>query len=178
MSFVPETGLGTDPLANSYATLEEFADYWTDRGFDYTGFTTGAIQRALIKATDYIDLNNKYYFKGYILEEDQPLAFPRQNLYVACRLVEGVPLDVKRATFEYAKRVLEGADDGNGDLQPDGEDRDETGAIITKRFEKIGPIETETEYLAGTSSEVRSYPVADKYLIPYLRFTTAGSIRN
>jgi hypothetical protein len=175
--FVVEPGDGTEPLANSYVSVEEFVSYWTDRGFDYTVYTTGAVQRALIKATDYIDLENKYYFKGYILEEDQPLAFPRQYLYVECRLIEGIPEELKRATFEYAKRVLTGADDGNGELQPDGEDRDETGAIIVKKFEKIGPIETETEYLAGTGSEVRSYPSADKWLLPFLK-GTCGSIRN
>lgn len=175
--FTPEPGDGTEPLANSYTTVEEFAEYWTDRGFNYTVYTTGAVQRALIKATDYIDLNNKYYFKGYLLEEEQPLAFPRQNLYLDCRLIEGVPKEIKIATFEYAKRVLTGADDGNGDLQEDPNDRDETGAVITKLFEKIGPIETETEYLAGTGSEVRSYPGADKWLLPFLR-GTSGSIRN
>lgn len=172
--FVVEPGDGTEPTANSYVSVEEFAAYWTDRGFDYTVFATGAIQRALIKATDYIDLENKYYFKGYILEEDQPLAFPRDQLYVGCKLIEGIPDELKRATFEYAKRVLES---DTGELQPDGEDRDETGAVIVKKFEKIGPIETETEYLAGTGSEVRSYPSADKWLLPFLR-GTSGSIRN
>lgn len=175
--FVVEPGDGTEPLANSYTSVEEFAEYWTDRGFDYTVYSTGAIQRALIKSTDFIDLENKYYFKGYLLEEDQPLAFPRQNLYVGCKLYEGVPDELKRAVFEYAKRVLQGADDGNGDLMPDGEDRDESGAIVLKKFEKVGPIETETEYLAGTGSEVRSYPSADKWLLPFIR-GTSGSIRN
>jgi len=174
MAFVVEDGTGTEPTANSYTSVEEFAEYWTDRGFDYTVYSTGAIQRALIKATDYIDLENKYYFKGYILEEDQPLAFPRQDLYVSCKLIEGIPVELKRATFEYAKRVLES---DTGELQPDGEDRDETGAVIVKKFEKVGPIETETEYLAGTGSEVRSYPSADKWLLPFIR-GTSGSIRN
>jgi len=176
MAFVVEPGDGTEPLANSYASLEEFGEYWTDRGFDYTVFGTGLIQRALIKATDYIDLNNKYYFKGQLLKEDQPLAFPRENLYIGCRLIEGVPREVKIATFEYAKRVLEG-EGGNGDLFVDPVDRDETGAVIVKQFEKIGPIETETEYLVGTASELRSYPSADKWLLPFLR-GTSGSIRN
>jgi hypothetical protein len=174
VAFVPETGDGLDPLANSYTTVEEFTTYWTDRGFDYTIYSTGSIQRSLIKATDYVDLENKYCFKGYMLEEDQPLAFPRQNLYIGCQLIEGVPEGIKRAVFEYSKRILES---DTGDLQPDGEDRDETGAIIIKKFEKVGPIETETEYLAGTASESRSYPAADKHLIPYLR-GTSGSIRN
>lgn len=174
MAFLVEAGDGLDPLANSYTTLEEFTDYWTDRGFDYTIFSTGALQRSLIKATDYIDLNNKYDFRGYILEEDQPLAFPRQQLYVQCKLIEGVPKEIKIATFEYAKRALES---DTGDLQPDPDDRDETGAVIVKRFEKIGPIETETEYLSGTGSEVKSYPTADKFLVPFLR-GTQGSIRN
>jgi hypothetical protein len=174
MAFLVEDGTGTVVGANSYVSVAEFSDYWTDRGFDYTIYATGAIQRALIKATDYIDLENKYCFKGYILEEDQPLAFPRDGLYVGCRLIEGIPEELKRATFEYAKRVLES---DSGDLQPDPDDRDETGAVIVKKFEKVGPIETETEYLPGTGSEVKSYPSADKWLIPFIR-GTSGSIRN
>lgn len=179
MSFTLEDGTGTVVGANSYVSLAEFVAYWTDRGYDYSGFTTPAIQRALIKATQYIDLENGRYFRGCPLEEDQPLAFPRQNAYInrngACILVEGLPIELKIATYEYAKRVLES---DSGDLQPDPLDFDESGAIVIKKFEKIGPIETDTTYLAGSASETRSYPAADKWLIPLIRSYGGGSVRN
>ncbi len=179
MSFVPEDGTGEDPTANSYVTLAEFVAYWTDRNFDFTTYTTPAIQRSLIKATQYIDLENGNYFKGYPLLEEQPLAFPRTCCYIrrhgGCILVEGVPIEVKTATYEYAKRVLES---DTGDLQPDPVDRDETGQVVMYSFEKIGPIETKIDYVVGSGSEVRSYPAADKWLLPLLKYTGGGSIRN
>jgi hypothetical protein len=179
---VLEDGTGEDPTANSYASVAEFTAYFTDRGFDYTTFTPGAIERSLISATDYIDLNNKRWFKGHPVDVDQPLAFPRECCYIdlgggAYRVAEGVPPELKRATFEYAKRVLTSED---GDLMPDPADKDETGQTLLYSFEKIGPIETKIDYVPGTGAEVRSYPYADKLLLPLLRGGGGGngSIRN
>jgi hypothetical protein len=176
MALVVEDGTGTNPLANSYVSLAEFSAYWLDRGFDYTEYTTPAIQQALIKATDYIEQNNMGMWKGYLLEEDQPLQWPRTYVYVNCQEADPVPRQLKYATFEYAKRVLTSDD---AELQPDPEDRDESGQLIEKRFEKIGPIETDTTYFAGSGSSVKSYPTADKWLYPLLRYGSGnGSIRN
>lgn len=175
MSFVTEDGTGLNPLANSYVSVEEFAAYWLDRGFDYTVYTTPAIQRSLILATDYIEQNNLGMWQGYILEEEQPLQWPRSYVYVQCIEADPMPKQLKYATFEYAKRVLTS---DTGELQPDPEDRDETGQLVQKRFEKIGPIETDTTYFGGSGSSTKSYPVADKWLMPLLRFSGGGSIRN
>lgn len=176
MSLVLEDGTGTDPLANSYASLVEFASYWTDRGFDYTVYTSPSIERSLIIATDYIDLNNGRWFKGYPIEDAQPLSFPRSCIYIDGVLVEGIPVQLKRATFEYAKRVLLlGAEVG---LMPDPADRDETGATVSFKYEKIGPIETKTNYIVGSASSMRSYPAADKWLECLLRSAGGGVIRN
>lgn len=179
MAFVVEPGDGTEPLANSYVSVTEFATYWTDRGYDYTTFETPKIQRSLIVATQYIDLENGRWFKGYPLEEDQPLAFPRSSLTInrngACVEIEGIPIELKTATYEYARRVLTST---TFQLQPDPADTDESGSIVIKKFEKIGPIETDTTYLEGSASQVKHYPAADKHLIPLLRSWGSGSIRN
>jgi hypothetical protein len=176
---VVEDGTGEVVGANSYVSLAEFVAYWNNHGYDFTTETTPAIQRSLIKATQYIDLENGNYFKGYPLLDDQPLAFPRTCMYIrrhgGCILVEGVPIEVKIATYEYAKRVLTSE---TGDLQPDPVDRDETGQVVMYSFEKIGPIETKIDYVVGSGSEVRSYPAADKWLLPLLKYTGGGSIRN
>jgi hypothetical protein len=180
MSFVVEPGTGLEPNANSYVSLEYFVSYWSDRGFDYSTYGTPVIQRALIKATDYIEVENSQYFKGVVVDVDQPLSFPRLCCYLnrgggVYQLQEEVPDLVKAATCEYAKRVLT----GDGDLQPDPVDRDETGQQIVYSFEKIGPIETKLDYIAGSGSTVRSYPAADKLLMPLLRYSgNGGSIRN
>lgn len=179
MTFVVEDGTGTNPLANSYVSLAEFVQYHSDRGFDYTTYETPKIQRSLIVATQYIDLENGRWFRGYPLEEDQPLAFPRDGLVInrngRCVEIEGIPIELKTATYEYARRVLTST---TFQLQPDPADTDESGAIVIKKFEKIGPIETDTTYLAGTASEVKHYPAADKWLLPLLRSWGTGSIRN
>lgn len=180
--FTVEPGDGTEPDANSYVSLEEFVNYWTDRGFDYTIYQSAKIQRSLIKATQYIDLENGRWFKGYPLTETQPLAFPRTQLCINRNggwvEIEGIPYELKYATFEYARRVLQGADDGNADLQPDPNDTDETGQQILYSFEKIGPIETKIDYIPGTGSVVKSYPAADKWLFNLLRSYGGGSVRN
>lgn len=184
MSFTVEPGDGTEPLANSYASVAEFKAYWDDRGFDYTdpvAYTDPQIEVALVNATMYIDLENGQYFSGCPLEEDQPLAFPRDYLRInrngRLTVVEGLPYELKYATFEYAKAALTSE---TGDLQPVVADRDETGAIVTKLFEKIGPIETETEYLEGTASQSITYPAADKWILRLLRpgSNSGRTIRN
>lgn len=167
MAFTVEDGTGEITGANSYASVAEFKAYWDDRGFDYTtpAYTDEQIEVALVNATMYIDLENGQFFSGYPLLEDQPLAFPRDYLRInrngRWSVVEGLPYELKYATFEYAKVALTS---DSGDLQPVVADRDETGAIITKIFEKIGPIETDTTYLEGTAGQTISYPAADKWI--------------
>lgn len=163
---VVEDGTGTNPDANSYVTREEFVDYWTDRGFDYTVYTTPAIDRSLIQATDYVERNFRANFKGYKLEDDQPLAFPREGIVYECAELPAMPTQLKKATFEYAKRALLSEDEG---IQPDPADRDETGNQLKYTFEKIGPIETKIEYLPGSGGQiVQSYPEADLWLTPLI----------
>lgn len=175
MAFVVEDGTGTNPAANSYVSLAEFSAYWDDRGFDYSIYSTPAIQRALVQATDYIEQNNHGLWKGYILEEDQPLQWPREYVYVNCVEADPVPRQLKYATFEYAKRVLTSE---TGELQPDPEDRDESGQLVEKKFEKIGPIETDTTYIVGSGASIRAYPAADRWLLPLLRWSGGGTVRN
>lgn len=175
MALVVEDGTGTNPLANSYVSTAEFAAYWLDRGFDYTIYSTPAIEQALIKATDYIEQTNFGLFKGHILEEDQPLQWPRSSVYVNCLEADAMPKQLKYATYEYAKRVLTATDN---DLQPDPVDRDETGQLVEKKFEKIGPIETDTTYIVGSGASIRAYPAADRWLLPLLRWSGGGTVRN
>lgn len=173
--FIVEDGTGADPTANAYVSVAEFKAYWDDRGFDYSTFDDTDIEVAIVKATDYIELTNFGIFKGYILEEDQPLQWPRSGVYVNYQEADPLPKQLKYATFEYAKRALTSTDN---DLQPDPVDRDETGQLVEKKFEKIGPIETDTTYIVGSGSSVRSYPAADRWLLPLLRWSGGGTVRN
>lgn len=173
-----EDGTGTVPTANSYTSLAEFAAYWTDQGFDFTIFTTPSIERSMIQATSYIELVFGRYFKGYLTLDAQPLSWPRTCAYRpgagGCQvLITGVPKEVKYATFEYAKRILEDVT-----LMPDPANFDETGLELAKDFSKIGPIEIRKDYFQGTATaEVRGYPAADKWLQNLIRGWHSGSIR-
>jgi hypothetical protein len=96
VALVLEDGTGLTN-SNTYCSVSEFQAYWTDRGFDYTTYTHGQMERALIRATDHIELHYRSAFKGYRLVEDQALSFPRGCLYVDYYLVEGIPTNLKKA---------------------------------------------------------------------------------
>lgn len=177
MSFVVENGSGTVALANSYNTVAQFRAYWDDRdleGFDHTQFSTAKIQRALIRATDYLESRYRNRFKGMRLVYDppQPLSFPRSNLYVRCVLIEGVPNEIKNAVNEYAKRVLTTAPE----LRPDPGGFDSTGQLIGNVREKVGPLEVETQYEAGSAASARDYPAADELVADFI-CSSGGVIR-
>ncbi len=175
---VVETGTGEDVTANSYATLAEFAAYWNAQGYDYTSLASPAIERSLIQATSYIELVYRHYFRGYLLLDTQPLSWPRTCVYRTGAggsqlAIEGVPKEVKYATFEYAKRIL-----SDVVLMPDPASFDETGLELAKNFEKIGPIEVRKDYFQGSAApDVRGYPAADKWLECLIRGYGSRSIR-
>lgn len=94
----------------------------------------------------------------------QPLSFPRVGLYdESGNAVLGMPLRVMQATAEYADRARVAI------LAPDPTVDAQGGAIIRLR-EKVGPIETETEYEAGTNLRItlHPYPAADRLLSGFL----------
>ncbi len=101
----------------------------------------------------------------------QALSFPRVGL--ADRrgaLVFGIPLKLKQAGVEYTIRAASGTS-----LYQD-PTVDPLGGSVTKFKERVGPIETETEYLPGTagSGGAISYPAADRLLSEYVR--AAGTV--
>lgn len=54
MAFIVEDGTGVKS-ANSYATVQEFKDYFADRPEDVSAILDATIQTLLVAATDYID---------------------------------------------------------------------------------------------------------------------------
>ena len=53
--FIVEDGTALEN-ANSYVTVQEFRDYWGDRGTDYTAKADEEIESSLVLATQYIDM--------------------------------------------------------------------------------------------------------------------------
>jgi len=156
MAFIIQDDTGTIADANSYVTVQEFKDYWTDRNTDYTGLADAIIQSALIQSTSYIDA--RYTYAGFKLEGySQTTEFPRDDLFVCSTQstfqVEGIPREIKQACNEYAQRIVAG-----GDLQAD---ENPEGSIKRKK-EKIGALEEEIEYSGqGSSGSFNNYPTAD-----------------
>lgn len=153
--------------ANGYISVAELDQYWLDRNVSLSE-TTEQKEAAIIIATQYVDLNNSW--KGAIVTSDQALDWPR----VGVRDDEGrtiesmtIPTQLKNAVAEYAKRQL------STSLQPDVPD---TGTI-KKVKKKVDVIETETEYQDGTGGYfgLKSYPLADNYLIGITRGGVGGN---
>lgn len=156
MAFTVQNDTGTQAGANSYNTVQELKDYWTDRNVDYTTVSDAILESRLIAATSYVD--RRYIYAGYKSNgRDQTTEFPREYLYDysgECEvLVAGVPREAKEAVNEYA-HILASQDS----LQPNGS----TDGTVKRKKEKVGVIEEETEYSPPTAAGNRiSYPDAD-----------------
>ena len=168
MAFVPEDGTGL-PDANSYIEVA-FADgYFADRLIAaWSSLTPEAKQAALIAATDYIDFRWGGYFKGCKETEDQALEFPRTEW-------AGIPTNLKKATAEYALRA------SSAPLAPDPE-QDPSGYQVSRRMEKVGPIEERTDFAFLGPGAVRQllkpYPAADLLLRQFITSGQGRVIRN
>lgn len=167
MPLVMEDGTGLD-TANAYADQTYATAYATLRGLTAWLALAGSAQDiALVKATDYIELRFGARIPGFPLVLTQALTFPKVALYDRYgNLVTGVPDKVKRATVEYAIRA------SVADLAPDPEVH-ESGTPVSKKFEKVGPIEEQTDFMVYGVAPLRfrPYPVADRLMAEFL---TAG----
>jgi hypothetical protein len=103
---VAEDGSGL-PDANSYID-STFADtYHADRGNAYwDALDADAKSACLIRATDYIDKRFTRNFRGFRMQKDQALAWPRLAAYDDDRFaLTDVPAKLQKATAEYALRA-------------------------------------------------------------------------
>jgi hypothetical protein len=160
MAFVAEDGTG---LANANSLCDvAFADaYFSDRAIAAWTGSTGAKQAALIQATDYIESRWARRFAGVVQFPDTPqaLSFPRSCAPVANE--DEVPVGIKKAASEYALRAL------SAKLVPDPV-VDASGLVLAGSRTKVGPIETELRYQAGSALLLKAYPAADMLVRPFL----------
>lgn len=127
---------------------------------------------ALIRATQYID--TRWVFQGVELTEGQALVFPRDEIYDAegVDVGETVPIEIQHATFEYALVVL-GDGTSTVDLSPTPSQSLEPS--VTLQRDKVGDLETETRYQAGSGPRVtQAYPTADRIIKRSGYTTSAG----
>lgn len=103
-------------------------------------------------------------FSGGVDGGEQPLEFPRLNLYSKSgTLVKGIPLGLRQATAEYAIRAA-------GDTLFTDPVIDDSGREVRETAERVGPIEERTVYTEGSvvAVEIKPYPAADRLLIEYV----------
>ena len=154
MAFTLQDDSGSVDNANAYIDADYFKTYHNDRGNSFSS-GTGDIQKAIIKATDYLD--HRFRYVGDRVRTAQRTSWPRlgaEDVNGQCR--SGIPVEVKEAAAEYAFIALSQA------LNP-APDRDDTGRLVKSKREHVGPIEEETEYFSGALS-LPEYPVADQRL--------------
>ncbi len=167
MAFTVEDATGVAG-ANSYMTVTEFKAYHAERGNDVTTLNaqgSTAIEKLLVRATDYIEQRFELRFKGQKEFPDTPqgLSFPRVNLYDReGNLITGVPTKLKNAVGEYAWA----ADSQDLFLTPV---QETVGLNPTLVKNKVGPIEQVREYQEGAiPTTIRPIPKADSWLAEYI----------
>lgn len=119
-------------------------------------------EAAIVNATTYVDTRWAGNLRGAPLNVDQALAFPRVGICNSCSRGQSMPPGLLTATAEYALRALDGP------LAPDLVS-DPSGFAITRRRQKLGPIERDLEFNTGSQAGVlpepwKTYPVPDSMM--------------
>lgn len=163
MPFTVEDGT-TVTDANAYIDVEFFRDWHSMRGVpqaitDTGDFETEKVQRAIVKATDFVDkrFGDKYVgFRRHVNDETQSLEWPRLDAFDSGGNFIGthtIPKVLKRAVAEYALIALM-----VNDLLPvpapsfnavniqTGETSVAQGGLLQRERVVVGPIEEEKWY--------------------------------
>lgn len=150
MALIVETGSGVQG-AESYASVAFIDTYWAARTHDanaaaWAALTTAQKEGSAREATSYLDSVYGSYYKGIRRGYVQGLLWPRDKaLDEAGYPLPDLPDDLKRATAELAVRA------SSSRLSPDAA-RDN---LVKRIKKKVGPLETETEYADGASTQTR-----------------------
>ena len=147
------TGLST---AESYLSYLDYVSYWAARGVTTTsdaGTPDEVTTEFLLRlTTEYIDIRWGKKAPGLQISEDQALCFPTDYFIVD---PVALPIQLQRATAEYLRYSL------TNSLFIDNDGSSGPGVKLLK--EKVGPIETETEWSgSGLGSVGRKYPIVTK----------------
>ena len=148
--FIIEDGTGVEN-ANSYVTVQDFRDYWTDRGTDYTTKTDTEIENSLVLATQYIDKNFRYI--GRKSTSIQRLQWPRYWAYdPEGYAYSGLPDDLISATCEAGSIIT-----GGTQLFANTEEG------VTEKTENVGPVQTTYKFMSQQTGKVM-YQAVNMYL--------------
>jgi hypothetical protein len=181
--------------ANAYMSVAEFVKYHTARGNAVpVGATTGAIQSAIVQATDYLD--QKYQYNGIKLLQTYGTALFDANAtfleaWLTPYALQGVSYLTPTTTTQSTEWPRQGVVDYNGDtvngipkqikaacaelairvlngtpLQPDYDPGlVGAGGVVSSITKKVGPLETVTAYDTKMGlGFFASFPIVDRML--------------
>ena len=156
MAFVVENVSGA-ANSNSYISVADFKSYHDDRGQSYASYSDSQIEKALVKASDYLDI--RFTFIGIRQNLVQSMQWPRHNaFYSDGRYASGIPVEIQETCAEYALRALSSA------LAPDPA-VDSSGRLVTSEHSIVGPIESDKSFSSGgVPLTFKPYPIADQRL--------------
>jgi len=159
VAFNVQDDQGSVASANAYILTAFLDSYHADRGNSLGTASTSDKEKAVVKATDFLDRRYRERFIGIRLSSTQTTEWPRVNaFYKDGRIVQGIPVEVKQAAAELALRAL------TADLAPDPA-YDETNRIVVAKSSKVGPIEESFTFADdGTILDWRQYPTVDGLL--------------
>lgn len=132
MALIVEDGTGL-LTAESYVSVADFKAYHLARGNGVEPSDLD-LERHLRLATEYIDLTWGHLVRGYPLTDGQALVWPNTQF------TEPLHQNLVRACHEYAWFNI------NNSLFYNVAETEAGAGGVTKVREKLGPIETETEY--------------------------------
>jgi hypothetical protein len=164
-ALVVETGTGSS-TANSYCTELFCTTYFQNQGGNTAWDAADKIQRerALMRATFWINQTYGDRFVGYRQVNTQALEFPRSLAYDRQGYeIEGVPVALQRATAEIARRYLEDSTQFLADTA--------AGSNVVADSITVGPISINKTYGGGKDT-------AKKFVIVDRLFKVAGLIDN
>ncbi len=169
MPFAAEDGTIVED-ANSLCSVEFADEYFSDRGITAWAGADESKQSWLIRATDYFVIRFGSNLKGYLVEDDQPLPYPRSDI----GMDDTVPTAIKKAIAEYGLRAK------SSELAPDPV-ATETGRLgLISESHETGPIKDTYRYASRGSGTppppFRPYPAADALIWPFLN-SSSGVVR-
>lgn len=159
MSLEVEDGTGKSN-SESYISVADATAYHTARGnAAWALLTTAQMEAAARKATDYMRQVYRSRWKGYKVNENQALDWPRYDVEVEGYAVDSdiVPTEVKNACAELALRA------SAADLNPD-----LTQGVLS---EQVGSIQVTYD---KASPQFTRYRAIDAILSPYLKAGGGG----
>lgn len=153
MALLVEDGTGVVG-AESYQTVAAADTYHSNLGNSaWAALSTPVKEQSLRKATNYMTQEFQSRWKGYRIDADQALDFPRSSVIVFDSFIASniVPEPVKNACAELALKANSGA------LNPD--------STQNVKAKTIGPIKIEYDQY---SSQNKRYDSIEQMLAPYL----------